>query len=468
MKTGFSICSLVQYCKYICKCMERKRMKITLPEKVNFIIDTITEAGFEAFAVGGCIRDSILGREPDDWDITTSARPEQVKSLFRRTIDTGIEHGTVTVMLEKEGFEVTTYRIDGEYEDSRHPREVTFTANLVEDLKRRDFTINAMAYNETAGLVDVFGGIQDIERKTIRCVGNAEERFTEDALRMMRAIRFSAQLGYKIEEETRKAICRLAGNLANISAERIQVELVKLLVSPHPDYLRTVYETGVTKVILPEFDACMQTDQIHPHHCYNVGEHTLHALKAVPAEKVLRLTMLFHDIGKPPALTVGKDGRTHFYGHEKCSAEMTRKILKRLRFDNDTLQRVVRLVEYHDYGNSIVPDKRFVRRAVSKIGQDIFPYLYEVKKADILAQSEYHREDKLISLEKGRQLYQEILEEAQCVSLKTLAVNGGDLISRGMKPGKEIGETLHLLLEHVLDYPEDNKKEILLKRIGLK
>ena len=440
---------------------------IILPEKVKFIIDTITQAGYEAYAVGGCIRDSILGREPDDWDITTSAKPEQVKELFRRTIDTGIEHGTVTVMLEKEGFEVTTYRIDGEYEDSRHPKEVVFTANLVEDLKRRDFTINAMAYNEQSGLVDVFGGMQDIKRKMIRCVGNAEERFTEDALRMMRAIRFSAQLGYEIEEGTKAAISRLAGNLRNISAERIQVELVKLLISPNPDYLRTAYETGVTKVILPEFDACMDTPQVHPHHCYNVGEHTLHTLKVVAPLKELRLTMLFHDFGKPQALSVGEDGITHFYGHEKISADLAGKILKRLRFDNDTLRKVVRLVAYHDYGNSVFPDKRFIRRAINKIGEEVFPYTYEVKRADILSQSDYRREDKLKALEVSKVLYQEILDEAQCVSLKTLAVTGSDLIAHGMKPGKELGEALHALLEHVLDHPEDNQKEILLKRMGL-
>jgi tRNA nucleotidyltransferase (CCA-adding enzyme) len=440
---------------------------IILPEKVKFIIDTITEAGYEAYAVGGCIRDSILGRVPDDWDITTSAKPQQVKELFRRTIDTGIEHGTVTVMLDKDGFEVTTYRIDGEYEDSRHPKEVIFTANLIEDLKRRDFTINAMAYNEQAGLVDVFGGIEDIERKMIRCVGNAEERFTEDALRMMRAIRFSAQLGYEIEEGTKEAIRKLAGNLRNISAERIQVELVKLLVSPHPDYLRTAYETGVTKVVLPEFDACMETPQVHPHHCYNVGEHILKSLKEVPALKELRLTMLFHDFGKPAALSVGEDGKTHFYGHEKTSADMANKILKRLRFDNDTLRKVVRLVEFHDYGNSVVPDKCFIRRAINKIGEEIFPYMYHIKKADILAQSDYHREEKLEALERSKELYQEIMEEAQCVSLKTLAVTGSDLIAHGMKPGKELGEALHVLLEHVLDHPQDNQKEILLKKIGL-
>lgn len=443
-------------------------MKIILPEKVKFIVDTITDAGYEAFAVGGCVRDSILGRAPDDWDITTSAKPEQVKALFRRTVDTGIQHGTVTVMLDKEGFEVTTYRIDGEYEDSRHPKEVIFTANLVEDLKRRDFTINAMAYNEKTGLVDVFGGVQDIERKMIRCVGEAVERFTEDALRIMRAIRFSAQLGYEIEEKTKEAICELAGSLAHISAERIQTELVKLMLSPHPEYLRTAYETGVTKVVLPEFDACMERSQIHPHHSHSVGEHTLLALTKVPAKKELRLAVLFHDIGKPPSMTMGEDGRTHFYGHEHLGAEMAKKILRRLRFDNDTIYKVVRLVEFHDYGNGIMPDKRFVRRGVNRIGEDIFPLLYDVKKADILAQSEYLREEKLEALERAKQLYLEIREEAQCVSLRTLAVTGSDLIAQGMKPGKEIGETLQQLLEHVLDHPEDNQKEILLKRVGLK
>ena len=249
-------------------------IQIQIPEKAKYIIETIQNAGFEAYVVGGCVRDSILGRCPEDWDITTSARPEQVKQLFRRTIDTGIQHGTVTVMLDKEGFEVTTYRVDGKYEDSRHPKEVTFTPNLEEDLKRRDFTINAMAYNETEGLIDIFGGLKDIEAKLIRCVGNPEERFGEDALRIMRAIRFSAQLGYEIHEDTEAAIRKLAPTLQKISAERIQVELTKLLVSPHPDTLREAYDMGVTKVILPEFDAMMETPQKHKHHKYNVGEHT--------------------------------------------------------------------------------------------------------------------------------------------------------------------------------------------------
>ena len=234
--------------------------KILLPTDVEKIIATMEDAGYEAFAVGGCIRDSILGREPNDWDITTSATPEQVKALFRRTIDTGIQHGTVTVMMHHIGYEVTTYRIDGEYEDSRHPKEVTFTADLLEDLKRRDFTINAMAYNYGAGLVDAFGGLQDLEKGIIRCVGDPMERFSEDALRMMRAVRFSAQLGYAIDPATKDAIRLLAPTLQKVSAERIQVELTKLVTSPHPEYLEIAYETGITKQVLPEFDLCMQTE----------------------------------------------------------------------------------------------------------------------------------------------------------------------------------------------------------------
>ncbi len=440
-------------------------MKIQLPEKVKYIIDTITEAGFEAFAVGGCIRDSILGREPNDWDITTSAKPEQVKALFRRTIDTGIAHGTVTVMLDKEGFEVTTYRIDGEYEDSRHPKEVTFTSNLVEDLKRRDFTINAFAYNDTVGLVDAFEGLKDIDNGVVRCVGKAEERFSEDALRILRAIRFSAQLGYHIEESTKAAITKLAGNLQHISAERIQVELTKLLVSPNPDYLKIAYDTGVTAVILPEFDACMETPQNHPHHCYNVGEHTLHSLKHVPPKKVLRLAMLLHDIGKPAVMTVDEEGVTHFHGHQIVSAEMAKDILKRLRFDNDTISTVTRLVEFHDYGNGVNPNSRIVRRAVNKIGEDIMEDLFLVRRADVLAQSMYQREEKLAIQDKWEELLAQVQEKRQCVSMKTLAVSGSDLIALGMKPGKEMGETLKALLDHVLDHPEDNTKEILLARL---
>lgn len=442
----------------------KSNINIEVPEKAKYIIKTITEAGYEAYVVGGCVRDSILGRNPEDWDITTSAKPEQVKALFRRTIDTGILHGTVTVMLDKEGFEVTTYRIDGKYEDSRHPKEVIFTPNLVEDLKRRDFTINAMAYNEEVGLVDIFGGLADIENKTIRCVGVAEERFREDALRIMRAIRFSAQLGYTVEEQTREAIRELAPTLRNISAERIQVELTKLLTSPYPDTLRMAYKLGVTAIILPEFDKAMVTSQNHPHHQYNVGEHTLHSLLEVEPNKVLRLAMLFHDIGKPETITTDEQGITHFHGHADVSEELAKNILKRLRFDNDTISTVTRLVRYHDYGNKVEPDMRIVRRAVNKIGEDIFPLLFAVKRADTLAQSDYQRQEKLDNLEKWQQIYEQIIEQKQCVSLKTLAVTGSDLIAMGMKPGKGMGEMLHTLLEIVLEQPECNTKEYLLDK----
>lgn len=442
---------------------EGGKVIINLPEKVKYIIDTITAAGFEAYAVGGCIRDSILGRTPSDWDVTTSAKPSEVKQLFRRTIDTGIEHGTVTVMLDKEGFEITTYRIDGEYVDNRHPKEVIYTFLLIEDLKRRDLTINAMAYNEIDGLIDEFGGLQDIDKCVIKCVGDAKERFSEDALRIMRVVRFSAQLGYSIEENTKQAITQMVMNLESISAERIQVELVKLLVSSNPDYLRMAYETGVTAVILPEFDHAMCTKQVHPHHCYSVGEHILHTLTHVSCDKVLRLAALFHDIGKPNTMTIDKDGITHFYGHAEMSAKIAATILRRLRFDNDTTKKVVQLVTYHDYGNSEKPDIRFIRRAMNKIGEDIFPLLLQLKKADIMAQSDYMREKKLEWLASWEELYHVIIKEKQCVTLKNLDINGSDLIKAGVKPGKEIGELLNYLLDIVIECPEKNDKNVLLE-----
>ena len=437
-------------------------IRIQVPEKAAHIIDTLTKAGYEAFAVGGCVRDSILGREPQDWDITTSARPEQVKELFHRTIDTGLQHGTVTVIQDKEGFEITTYRIDGEYEDSRHPKEVIFTSRLEEDLKRRDFTINAMAYNEEQGLIDLFGGMEDIRAGVIRCVGDPVERFEEDALRMLRAIRFSAQLGYYIEQDTGDAIRKLAGTLSRISAERIQAELIKILISDHPDYLRQAYEMGITRVFLPEFDRVMETVQNHPHHEYTVGEHILHSLTAVRADRVLRIAMLLHDIAKPETLTVDDKGITHFHGHEGKSAEMARSILRRLKFDNDTIDRVECLVKYHDYGNDVDPDLRILRRAVNKIGEKAFPDLFEVKAADMAAQSDYRKCEKEERLQKWQELYAEMLEKNQCVSLKNLAVTGSDLIAAGMKPGRELGEVLQRLLDLVLDEPARNNKEQLL------
>ncbi|MBQ7933778.1 MAG: CCA tRNA nucleotidyltransferase [Lachnospiraceae bacterium] len=441
-------------------------MKIQIPEKAKFIINTIEAAGFEAYVVGGCVRDSILGRVPGDWDITTSAKPEQVKGLFRRTIDTGIQHGTVTVMMDKEGFEVTTYRIDGKYEDSRHPKEVTFTPNLEEDLKRRDFTINAMAYNESKGLIDIFGGMEDIQAGVIRCVGDATQRFKEDALRIMRAIRFSAQLGYTIEEHTAEAIRVMAPTLRNISAERIQVELVKLMTSDHPDYIRRAYELGVTAVVLPELDACMATEQHNPHHRYNVGEHILHSLVEIRPDKAGRLAMLFHDIGKPSTLTTDEKGKDHFYKHALVGADMAREILRRLKFDNDTIHRVCQLVKYHDYGMGQEPTAYLVRRAIYKIGEELFPLLLQVKQADIMAQSDYKRQDKLNALDKWQQLYRQILAEGQCVSMKTLAVNGRDLMEAGIPSGPAMGEILKAALQMVLEYPERNDRKYLMDWIA--
>ncbi len=335
-------------------------IQIQIPEKARRIIDALWEAGYEAYAVGGCVRDAILGREPSDWDITTNAKPEEVKALFPRTVDTGIRHGTVTVLLGGEGFEVTTYRIDGEYEDGRHPKQVAFTPSLLEDLKRRDFTINAMAYNEREGLVDAFGGLRDLERRRIRCVGRPEERFFEDALRILRAVRFAAQLGFSIEEGTKEAVCGFAPRLSRISAERIQAEVVKLLVSDHPEAWRTVYETGITAVILPEFDACMETPQQNPHHCFSVGEHTLRALTEIEPDKVLRLAILFHDIGKPQVRTRDERGIDHFIRHGEVSQEIAGTVLRRLKFDNDTLRRVKHLVGVHDYLQIVPTDRKSV------------------------------------------------------------------------------------------------------------
>lgn len=438
-------------------------MRLKIPPKVERIINVLETHGFEAYAVGGCVRDSILNRVPDDWDITTSAQPEEVKKLFYHTVDTGILHGTVTVMLGRDGFEVTTYRLDGKYEDGRHPKEVTYTASLKEDLKRRDFTINAMAYNPSEGLVDLFGGMEDLQRKVIRCVGNPEERFREDALRILRAVRFSAQLGFDILPETRRALRALAPNLRLISAERIQTELVKILVSPHPEYLKIAWEEKITKEILPEFDVLMETPQNTPHHCMSAGEHTLKSMEEIPPLKALRLTMLLHDMGKGVCRTTDENGRDHFKGHGKFSEEIARDILKRLKFDNDTLYRVCRLVKWHDYRPE--PTSKAVRKAVNKIGPDLFEDYLLVQKADALAQSEYKQEEKLLRIREVEGLFREIQREKQCVSLEELAVSGKDLIALGMKPGREMGILLHELLEMVLEEPAKNEKEFLKEQV---
>ena len=377
-------------------------------------------------------------------------------------MDTGLKHGTVTVLLDREPYEVTTYRIDGEYLDGRHPSGVTFTRSLREDLQRRDFTINAMAYSDSRGLQDCFGGLEDLKKGLIRAVGDPEKRFGEDALRIMRAVRFAAQLGYDVEEETLRAMKALAPTLSRISAERIAAELEKLLVSPHPEMIRMAWECGITAVVLPEFDRCMETTQNNPHHCYSVGEHTIHSLLQARQDRVLRLTMLLHDFGKPACKTTDDKGIDHFYGHPEKSAALANQILRRLKYDNDTRRAVVRLVRFHD--RKVRLTKPGVRKAVMEIGVDLFPLFIEVKEADLYAQSMYQRQEKVEEMAEVRRLYEQILEAGDCLSLRDLAVSGDDLIAAGMKPGKEIGLVLQEMLRDVVDVPAHNDRDYLLQR----
>lgn len=437
-------------------------LEIEIPQGAAWVLKQLRDAGYEAYVVGGCVRDSLLHRMPDDWDITTSAKPEDTKRIFRRTVDTGIQHGTVTVMVDRTGYEVTTYRIDGEYADGRHPEHVTFTASLLEDLKRRDFTINAMAYSPAEGLVDEFDGIGDINRRVIRAVGDPVQRFTEDALRMMRAIRFSAQLDYRIDEDTREGIRLLAPNLQKVSAERIRVELEKLLLSEHPEELKEAYELGLLRQFLPELSECMECGQNNPHHCLSVGDHILCAVKAARRDKVLRLTLLLHDIAKPQVKTTDENGIDHFHGHAARSAALADRILRGLKYDNQTREAAVRLIAWHDcnLGDSL-PE---IRKSISELGEEWFLPLLEVKTSDVEAQSDYQRDEKLGEIEYWRNAFEEIRCAGDCLSLKDLAVSGKDLIAAGAAPGKEIGRILHEMLEEVLREPAHNTREYLLEK----
>lgn len=393
-----------------------------IPREVEKIIETLEAGGFEAYAVGGCVRDTLLGREPEDWDITTSARPEQVKRLFRRTIDTGIQHGTVTVLENHRGFEVTTYRIDGEYEDGRHPKNVEFTASLTEDLKRRDFTINAMAYSKKTGIVDEFGGVEDLERGIIRCVGTAKERFTEDALRILRAIRFSAQLGFDIEERTLEAVREIAPNLVHVSKERIQVELTKLLKSPHPERMHLVFDTGIAPYVSAHFAEAGNPGE---------GGAKNWLTAEFEAEKSVRWAAFLRALESPGA----------------C------RILKELKLDNDTISRVRLLAE--NWRRPLPAEKYELRKAMSRMDGEMFDCL--------LGFRETAGTDSPAQAERLQELTGEIRRAGDCISLKELAVTGRDLIDAGVKPGPEIGERLNRMLEEVLRCPEHNTKEYLLR-----
>lgn len=435
---------------------------IAIPSKASTILRVLHEAGYEAYIVGGCVRDGLLGRVPGDWDITTSATPQEVKALFKRTIDTGIQHGTVTVMMGREGFEVTTYRTDGVYSDARHPDSVSFTTSLEEDLKRRDFTVNAMAYAPKEGIIDPFGGLDDLAARTIRAVGDPMERFDEDALRILRAVRFSAQLDFAIEPATRAAITAFAPRLHLISKERIHDELCKLLLSDHPEYFHLFYECGITREIFPWYDEMMATPQNTPFHCYNVAEHTLKVLAATPKDLIFRLTGLLHDIGKPVTRTTDASGQDHFKNHGDVGAEVAEGILREYRFDNHTIETVSRLIEWHD-DRLRTPSPAAMRRQISRIGEDIYPMFLLFTEADNAGKSPFAQEVFPAYNERVHELYAQILAEKNCLSLKDLAVKGADLIAAGMKPGPAMGDVLHAMLADVLEEPEHNDKDYLLR-----
>lgn len=398
-------------------------MHITLPTKVKQIISRLEKADFEAYAVGGCVRDSILGRSPEDWDITTSAKPEEVKRLFSTTIDTGLQHGTVTVVIEKEGFEVTTFRLDGDYTDGRHPDRVAFTSSLTEDLRRRDFTINAMAYSEKTGLIDEFDGERDLEDGVIRAVGEAKERFSEDALRMLRAIRFAGQLNFKIEEKTFDAIKELSSNISKVSVERIAKELEKLLLSGNPEYIALVYETGIFSVIAPEVAMLFENCEISA---------SIKALSraSFPEKKELyqiRLAIFLEGLG----------------------ADKAAKLLKRLKLDNDTINTVKKLLELSL--REVENNETDMRRTVKDAGHKMMPLLLEMRRAK--------------GLKDNKELYKTVIDNGYCTSISELNINGKDLMDAGIPKGALIGSTLERLLELVIEKPELNTRESLLLEV---
>ena len=407
-------------------------IKINIPKDVAHIIYVLEQNGHEAFAVGGCVRDAIMAREPHDWDITTSANPEQVKALFKRTIDTGIQHGTVTVMINSTGYEVTTYRIDGIYTDGRHPEQVTFTSNLVEDLKRRDFTINAMAYNDRVGIVDQFGGIDDLKHKIIRCVGIATERFTEDALRILRAIRFSAQLGFSIEDNTADAIVALGSSLTKISKERIQTELDKLITSSHPDRLELIDMYGLGQYI---FEGAIALNRPNPTLYKNISL----TMNMLPTDHYLRTAALL------------------------IYEEQPKTVLKKLKLDNSTIDICGKLCALKDI--PIPADKPALRRIIVKYGRDIFDR-YAFTFIDALIKSNIYKCISINELNTIQSVYQDIINSKDCISLKDMQITGSDLMDIGIPQGKELGVILNRLFEKVLDDPSLNNRETLLNLVS--
>ena len=435
-------------------------IKIDIPQDVEYIINELDKNSFEGYVVGGCVRDSILKRSPKDWDITTNAKPEEIIEIFRNcnVIPTGIQHGTVTIMINDVGYEVTTYRTEGEYSDGRHPDKVEFVSSLKEDLSRRDFTINSMAYNSSAGLVDYFDGIKDLKNKVIKCVGDPNKRFEEDKLRVMRAIRFSAQLGFKIEKETKNAIESINGNLKGISIERIRDEFNKILVGDSSK-VKTLYTTFLTDYFIPEFDK-MEVNQNNPYHHLNLIGHTFLATDLIESELHLKLTMLLHDMGKLETVTLDENGVSHYYNHAVFSEQKAKEILVRMKYDNATIEKVLTLIKYHD---CTLESNHSIKKMLNKIGEELLRDLIKVKWADILAQNPIYAKERLLNLVEVQLKLNDILVKSECFSLKDLKINGKDLIKElNLKGGKHIGEILNYLLDKVLENPEMNNKEILI------
>lgn len=436
-------------------------MKINMPLKVEKIINKLEQCGYEAYAVGGCIRDSLLGRTPSDWDITTSALPDEVMQCFERTYATGIEHGTITVLLEDEAYEITTFRTEEGYTDFRRPDKVNFVRSLREDLKRRDFTINAMAYNKNAGLVDLFNGMEDMNNGIIRAVGDPIERFSEDALRILRAVRFAARLGFTMEKETSNGIAKCAPLISKISRERIREELSGILMSPNPDYVLKLEESGVLKFILPELSKCFETPQNNPYHIFNVGMHIMETLKSSPPDLFIRWAMLLHDTGKAYTRTTDSKNIDHFYGHDKVSLRIAERIMNEYKFDNERRKKVMLLVQMHD--SKIQPQENAVRRILNKIGEENLRLLLKVKRADNMGKNLKKSFKDITELEKVEEVLDSVIQKNQCTSLRTLEIDGSSLMSLGIPKGPVIGRILNELLEKVIEKPELNNRTDLTK-----
>lgn len=428
----------------------------------EYILNTFEENGFEAYIVGGAVRDMLRGQTPHDFDIATSALPEQTKRIFKRTVDTGLKHGTVTVIVNNVGYEVTTFRTEGDYTDKRHPDEVKFVTSISEDILRRDFTVNAMAFSPKRGLLDICGGKEDLQNKTIRCVGISEKRFCEDPLRMLRAVRFAAKLDFEIVPECGEAIKKLAPLIKKISAERIRDELNKILMSEKPQHISLLHNFGLLKHIIPELDMCCGVKQKNKYHIYDVYEHIMCTVKNTPPDLALRWAALLHDIGKPACASCDPNGIIHFYGHHRESVKMANDILHRLKFDNDTAHDILILIENHDVRIENSPPG--IKRMMAKTGVPLFEKLLILQEADNLAKNlKFFREKKKKLLESD-EIYKCVLAEHQPYMLSDLLINGRDLIKIGYKPGKYLGDCLKLLLDEVIINPELNRREYLISR----